>query len=506
MLKELRAACDKRKLILTVTVPSHPSVIGKNYPVKDLENTANYVILCTTEFRKLKKTSLVAPLYSLKEGSSNSVDHHINAWKRAGLSGDKIVMVIQTNALTYKLHQPNEYRLGSPVAKMKIRPFYKICQKLYSGSLEVFEETGRCPYAFREQNWYSYENNKSIQGKVAYAVRHSLGGIGVFNYDEDDPFDWCGDGSHPVTRTVLASLHAAHRPMSDSTASIAQRSVADSDFDAFEGYAQLRVVDKDSQDDTDIQINNEDLSGYSKPQSSYVVRQIPPRLASTCTSRPACRTTITTTTTTRRPVPIPGCGSGDDDSSDVSPCSDEDEYDSSVILANSDQAFAALNSPVEGPNANHLFSEVAGPASSGPLFSEREPVVRIKPVPKSAQFDPQRSRIGIIATASHGSAAPVQPSGPLTNIVATATYQTTAAPNTLLAGANSMSQLLSLLSNQITQPVSTVCPYDGIIPDPRNPRYYYLCRKGLPMCDENRFSCADGYVFNPVSQKCAPLM
>lgn len=73
LVRELRSACDKENLILTVTVPSNPAVIGKNYPVEEIASSAHYVILSTNEFRKLKKTSLIAPLYSINAGSSNSV-------------------------------------------------------------------------------------------------------------------------------------------------------------------------------------------------------------------------------------------------------------------------------------------------------------------------------------------------------------------------------------------------------------------------------------------------
>ncbi|XP_055529933.1 endochitinase-like [Wyeomyia smithii] len=515
LLNELRTACDRKKLILTVTVPSHPSVIGRNYPTKELENVANYVILCTNEFRKLKKTSLVAPLYSVKERSSNSVDSHINAWKKAGISGDKLVMVIQTNSLTYKLPQPNEYRLGTPALKLKIRPFYKICQKLYSGSLEVFEETARCPYAFREKNWYSYENSKSIQEKVEYAVSQSLGGVGVFHYDDDDPFDVCGDGSHPVTRAVVASLVASHRPRG--VASIAQRSIANSDLEAFEDSANLRIVDSgiNGAQGEDHLINDND--GFSfEDLESYVMQPFRPHMEPS--KRPTKPSMPTKPTTTTKPSTksCRDCGyyinpsddEDDDDIEDFIPfivdTSDSSERPA-VILSNSDDAFAAYNCPASGANANILFSESsAGPVNSGPLFSETEPAVRIKPVPKSAQYDPQRSRIGIIATGSVGSAVnrlPIQQ--PLSNIVATGLFQNTASTAQLNSDMNSIPYMMS---NNNGQTGFAVCPYDGIIPDPRNPRYYYLCRQGLPLNDENRFACADGYVFNPISLKCTPLV
>lgn len=73
LLRDLRLACDLNGLVLTVTVPSRPSVIEVNYPVEKLDKYADYVILSTTEFRKLRKTSFIAPLYSCSPGSSNSI-------------------------------------------------------------------------------------------------------------------------------------------------------------------------------------------------------------------------------------------------------------------------------------------------------------------------------------------------------------------------------------------------------------------------------------------------
>uniref|UniRef100_A0AAG5D1M2 Chitin-binding type-2 domain-containing protein n=1 Tax=Anopheles atroparvus TaxID=41427 RepID=A0AAG5D1M2_ANOAO len=47
-----------------------------------------------------------------------------------------------------------------------------------------------------------------------------------------------------------------------------------------------------------------------------------------------------------------------------------------------------------------------------------------------------------------------------------------------------------------------VCPCDGILRDPYDKRSYYLCKRGLSMCDENKFTCAHGYIFDEASKKC----
>uniref|UniRef100_A0A182YE47 Uncharacterized protein n=1 Tax=Anopheles stephensi TaxID=30069 RepID=A0A182YE47_ANOST len=214
LLKDLRHACDRNGLVLTVTVPSRPSVIEVNYPVEKLEKYADFVILSTTEFRKLRKTSFIAPLYSSSPGSSNSIDYHVDRWKMAGLSCGKIVIVIQTMTLTYKLYIQNEYRVGTPALQLKIRPYYKICRKLYSGSLEIWDSNVKSPYAFRDLSWYSYENEKSVKEKVGFVVQQGLGGLAVFYYDEDDPINICGDGQYPLTAIVVAALQSQYLPPS----------------------------------------------------------------------------------------------------------------------------------------------------------------------------------------------------------------------------------------------------------------------------------------------------
>ena len=132
----------------------------------------------------------------------------------AGLSCGKIVIVIQTMTLTYKLYIQNEYRVGTPALQLKIRPYYKICRKLYSGSLEIWDSNVRSPYAFRDLSWYSYENEKSVKEKVCFVVQQGLGGLAVFYYDEDDPINICGDGQYPLTAIVVAAMNSQYHPPS----------------------------------------------------------------------------------------------------------------------------------------------------------------------------------------------------------------------------------------------------------------------------------------------------
>ncbi|XP_065090551.1 endochitinase-like [Ochlerotatus camptorhynchus] len=556
LVRQLRAACDQENLILTVTVPSNPAVIGKNYPVEEIAKSAHYVILSTNEFRKLKKTSLIAPLYAINAGSSNSVDFHVNAWKMAGLASEKIVIIIQTTSLTYKLFQQKEYQLGTPVVRLKIRPFFKICHKLYSGSLEIFENNARCPYAFRELSWYSYENKQSIKEKVGYVLNQYLGGIAVAYYDEDDPTNLCGDGQYPLTAVVLASLKGLELPIDQRPSAIAQRSIHNGDVDSYEDVVDLHMVDAGSAHSTlaDTQVpdpdepSDEELppegdDSYNS-KSSFVLRQIPTLSEPLCSR---CSPPATTAASGYTEMRKDSSGSKLLYSKDRSyGC---DNCTPSIFLVDSDHALAKLTNPSEHADERLLFSESSSSyaGSCNPLFTEPKPPVVVKPPPPEAQYDPARSRLGIIATCSTGnrpcnpncnsncnSNCPSNcnsncrpcnglpgrcgcfpcgghiPQHDYMNMMPSGMAQTTPCPQAAFMEMFANMQNLARVNRHLeSQSVDNqlgyqMCPYDGIIPDPRDPRHYFLCRQGLPMSDENRFCCANGYMYDPDNQKCVP--
>ncbi|EAT38349.1 AAEL009746-PA [Aedes aegypti] len=493
-------------------------------------------------------------------------DFHVTAWRLAGIPREKIVIIIQPTSLTYKLFQPKEYQLGTPVVRLKIRPFFKICHKLYSGSLEIYEEKARCPYAFRELSWYSYENKQSVKEKVKYVASQYLGGIAVAYYDEDDPTNLCGDGQHPLTATILSSMKGVEVSTDHKSSGIAQRSVNNGDLDSYEDVVDLHMVDAgDShargtdtpdpvQEASDQPLDVEADDELNK-KPSVVLRQIPSFPNPPCSK---CSKTLPCTTA----APPCGCDKPQKDFGSPNllpyhfPDTIEDcdhryvegvppsdgcglcdlEPEPAIVLVDSDQAFAKLTK--SSGKETLLFSEKSASCSGNtdPLFTEPKPPVVIRPPPPEAQYDPAKSRLGIIATCKnsnppcntncrncngnpgvvgHCPFAHHIPQEALLNIIASGMAQTTAAPPSYDQAA-----LLEMLSNiqnlaRVNRNVDTpannnqqvgnpICQYDGIIADPRDPRQYYLCRQGLPMSDENRFSCANGYVYDSANQKCVP--
>ncbi|XP_058065651.1 uncharacterized protein LOC131215280 [Anopheles bellator] len=603
LLRDLRLACDRNGLRLTVTVPSRPSVIEVNYPVEKLAKYADYVILSTTEFRKLRKTSFIAPLYSSSPGSSNNIDYHVDRWKMAGLCSSKIVIVIQTMTLTYKLYIQNEYRVGTPALQLKIRPYYKICRKLYSGSLEIWDASAKSPYAFRDLSWYSYENEKSIKEKVCFVVQQGLGGLAVFYYDEDDPINICGDGQYPLTAIVLAALQTDYQP----PAVISEPQIYHFESPAYGGYSNPGPYNGQPYDKKPMVIYVDGSEDTKRPPPQTVPVASDPMAAFTeVLYEPMDNKFIASIVHDGSESDEFG-GSSDGDAlffqqptangassypvvhvelgGRVDAKLQPDDEDSFNILTGMQNALALQQQQQQQQSGfaatAQLYSEsgCSGGAMSPPqLFSEQG-----SPVQPVLYREPRKKCCAVLPPSVTGHFAPPAPEGirfiataqvqtPATTTTAATTTTTmapkfaipffansavtfrppsaycphplrfalngvvssappvtsTAVPPTLPPSHCPMAKLYSEYSPppqpQPPPPMPgiqfhalavagppavafapytvSICPADGIVQDPHDRRSYYLCKRGLPMCDENKFNCAHGYYFDVASQKC----
>ncbi|XP_050093847.1 uncharacterized protein LOC126576582 [Anopheles aquasalis] len=624
LLRDLRLACDRNGLILTVTVPSRPSVIEVNYPVEKLEKYCDFVILSTTEYRKLRKTSFIAPLYSCSPGSSNSIDYHVDRWKTAGLSSSKIVIVIQTMTLTYKLYIPNEYRIGTPALQLKIRPYYKICRKLYSGSLEIWDSNAKSPYAFRDLSWYSYENEKSIKEKVGFVVQQRLGGLAVFYYDEDDPINICGDGQYPMTAMVIGALQSDYQPPAVISEppiypyeapsigySIARASELDSFLRFAEGegsrgemvqvpsapptaprrtqtinsrFENLALVSDSPMTDDDLFLKQAfDWDDDFDEQEEFV---IPSTAQATSTGNsPSFADVLSGNDRQSAVAVVDNENQGPVAQNSVQLFSEPDR--SSSLQLFSEQSSAGSNqrsygaackrcgSPLPSPchhcrhNIPHLsYGETCSKCDSdlpippchhcSPVVPPPKPCVQhpagvrffavaqnpttpkpttttMAPPPPPVHFYAVSSAINhkppsscltglgfnspvqFVATA-HGSAPPCAstplpppppppPPAPLPCPMVKLYSENLPTPQQANPGIGVQFHAVSVGNQPVPSPgafVEKICPHDGILQDPYDRRSYYLCKRGLPMCDENKFHCAHGYIFDAAGQKCVP--
>ncbi|KAI1281999.1 Chitinase-like protein Idgf4 [Halotydeus destructor] len=70
----------------------------------------------------------------------------------------------------------------------------------------------KAPLKFNGVDWISYDNEVSVQHKVAYMYSQGLGGVALASLNTDDVEGLCGNGKYPILRAVSQELQKVFGP------------------------------------------------------------------------------------------------------------------------------------------------------------------------------------------------------------------------------------------------------------------------------------------------------
>jgi len=121
-------------------------------------------------------TDLNAPLFPrcTETGymSTLNVNFSVQYWLAKGMPREKIVVGVPTYGHSYTLDNSLNHNLQAPacgfghLGTMGFVSYPMICQFLKSGAVSIFNKESRVPYAFKDKEWISYDNEESIYQKV----------------------------------------------------------------------------------------------------------------------------------------------------------------------------------------------------------------------------------------------------------------------------------------------------------------------------------------------------
>ncbi|KAH9364227.1 hypothetical protein HPB48_000548 [Haemaphysalis longicornis] len=84
--------------------------------------------------------------------------------------------------------------------------YFEICYNVYRNSwARVFDTATSCPYAYREQEWVTYDDADSLRAKVAFLRNQTLGGAALIDVASDDYMGMCGP-RNVLARTLRSAL------------------------------------------------------------------------------------------------------------------------------------------------------------------------------------------------------------------------------------------------------------------------------------------------------------
>ncbi|XP_014608159.1 PREDICTED: chitinase-3-like protein 2 isoform X1 [Polistes canadensis] len=223
LIQEIRKEFDRsrRKLILSVAVGAPQAIIDQCYIVPNMAEHVDFINLMSYDYHFFEKyfpvTDLNAPLFpnNMELGylSKLNVNFSAHYWVTKKMPRDKIVVGIPMYGHSYKLDNPLNHKLLAPaigfgqLGSKGFVSYSTICQFLDSGAISVFENTSKVPYAYKDYEWISYDDNHSIYYKTKWILDNNFKGAMVFSLNVDDWKNECNaNETFSLTRAITKML------------------------------------------------------------------------------------------------------------------------------------------------------------------------------------------------------------------------------------------------------------------------------------------------------------
>ncbi|XP_028131818.1 probable chitinase 10 [Diabrotica virgifera virgifera] len=220
--KELKEAFKPKGYLLTAAVSPSKTVIDAGYDVPSIAENLDWVAVMTYDFHGQwdKKTGHVAPLFYHPDDevaffNSNFSVHY---WISEGVPRRKLIMGMPLYGQSFRLEKESENGLnanapgpgeaGEYTRAAGFLAYYEICDMIKNRGYTVVQDpTGAMgPYAYKGNQWLSFDDQAMIRKKSEYIRRMDLGGGMIWALDLDDFKDRCGQGRHPLLTIIRNTL------------------------------------------------------------------------------------------------------------------------------------------------------------------------------------------------------------------------------------------------------------------------------------------------------------
>nr|AUF41628.1 chitinase 4 [Rhynchophorus ferrugineus] len=216
--KELKEAFKPHGYLLSAAVSPSKTVIDAGYDVPVLGKYLDWVAVMTYDFHGQwdKKTGHVAPLFYHPEDevSFYNSNFSIHYWISEGVPRRKIVMGMPLYGQSFRLEDekvnglnakaPGPGEAGEYTRAAGFIAYYEICDRIQNRGWTVVQDPKRRmgPYAYKGNQWVSFDDQEMIRIKSEYIRRMDIGGGMIWALDLDDFKNKCGHGRHPLLTTI----------------------------------------------------------------------------------------------------------------------------------------------------------------------------------------------------------------------------------------------------------------------------------------------------------------
>lgn len=224
LLQELRKEFDRsgQNLILTVAVAAPQAIVDQSYSVPEMAEYVDFVNLMAYDYHfyvwYFPVTDMNAPLFprGTETGylSTLNVNFSAHYWVARGMPREKIVVGIPAYGHSYTLDNPLNHDLQAPasgIGKLGDQGFVRystICQFMKSGALSIVNVESCVPYAFKDKEWISFDDEESVISKSLWIRENGFKGAMILSLNVDDWNGVCYGRNYtfPLTRAAMKVL------------------------------------------------------------------------------------------------------------------------------------------------------------------------------------------------------------------------------------------------------------------------------------------------------------
>nr|5Y29_A Chain A, insect group II chitinase [Ostrinia furnacalis]5Y2B_A Chain A, insect group II chitinase [Ostrinia furnacalis] len=222
LVHELSAVLKPKGLLLSAAVSPNKMVIDAGYDVPVLARLLDWIAVMTYDYHGQwdKKTGHVAPLYYHPDDDTTyfNANYTIHYWMEKGTPASKIVMGMPMYGQSFTIENRGIHGLNIPVSDggepgeytraKGFLAYYEICDRIRNSGWTVVKDPYQRmgPYAYKGNQWVSFDDVEIIKKKVNFIKSLNLGGGMIWALDLDDYRNRCGQGKHPLLNAIKTEL------------------------------------------------------------------------------------------------------------------------------------------------------------------------------------------------------------------------------------------------------------------------------------------------------------
>lgn len=230
LVKELSEEFKPRGWLLSAAVSPSKMVIDLAYDIPQLSRYLDFISVMTYDYHGQwdRQTGHVAPLYYYPGDKWDyfNANYTINYWIEQGANSRKIIMGVPLYGQSFVLSSAQNHGLNAPsygggeagryTRANGFLSFYEICDKTKRNGWTVVRdpENRIGPYAYKGNQWVSYDDVENVRKKAELMRNLNLGGGMIWALDLDDFRGTCGCGEYPLLSTLSHELRGTGKPAS----------------------------------------------------------------------------------------------------------------------------------------------------------------------------------------------------------------------------------------------------------------------------------------------------